>query len=47
MENLGLKGEISHFSGAFEGNMSKWSPNGWEALNYIFFDQTFLSVIRI
>ena len=39
MKNLGFKGEISHFSKVFEGNMSKWSLNGWEALNYIFFDQ--------
>ena len=43
---FGLKGQISHFSRAFEGNMSKWSLNGWETLNYIFFDQTVPSVIR-
>ena len=42
-----LKGEISHFSRAFEGNMSKWSLNGWGALDYIFFDQKFEPVIRI
>ena len=34
VENLGYKGEISHFSRAFEGNMSL---NGWEVLDYIFF----------
>ena len=27
--------------------MSKWSLNGWEDLDYIFFDQKFNSVIGI
>ena len=44
---FGLKGRISHFSWAFEVNMSKWSLNSCETLNYIFFDQKFPSVIRI
>ena len=39
MENLGYKGEIFHFSRAFEGNMYKWSLNDWEALDYIVFDK--------
>ena len=47
VENLGKKIEISHFSRSFEGNMSKWSLNGWEALNYVFFDQKIPSVIKI
>ena len=40
---FGLKGEISHFPRAFEGNTSEQSLNGWEALNYIFLDQKFPS----
>ena len=31
---------------AFEGNMSKWSLNGWKVLNYIFLDQNIPSVIK-
>ena len=33
VENLGLKGETIYFSRALEGNMSKWSLNGWETFN--------------
>ena len=44
---FGLKYKIPHFSRAFEGNMCKWSLNGWKALNYIFFDQKLPSVIKI
>ena len=38
---------MPHFSRAFEGNMSKWSLNGWKTLNYIFLDQKIPSVIKI
>ena len=44
MENLG---EISHFSRAFKENTAKLSLNGWEALDYIFLDQKFSSVMKI
>ena len=37
---------MSHFSRAFEKNATKMSLNGWEALNYIFLAQKFLSVIK-
>ena len=47
MKNLGEKGKISHFSMAFDENIPKLSLNGWNALDYIFFDQKFLSVTRI
>ena len=40
---LGLKSQISHFLWLSKGIC----PNGWEALNYIFLDQKFPSVIRI
>ena len=46
MKNEGLKVEISHFSRAFEGNMSKWSVIGWETLNYIFLTKKFPLVIE-
>ena len=31
----------SHFSRAFEGNMSKWPLNGWVALDCILLDKKF------
>ena len=47
METLDFKGKMPHFSRSLEGNMSKWSLHGWEALDYIFFDQKVLSVVRL
>ena len=44
---FGLKRRNISFSRALEGNTSKWSLNGWEALNYMFLDQKFPSVIKI
>ena len=41
VENLGYKKKYISFSIAFEGNMSKWSLNGWEAPNYMFSTKNF------
>ena len=38
VKNLGLKGEMTHFSRAFKDKSFKLSLNGWEVLNYIFLD---------
>ena len=39
--------ENTSFSRVFEKNISKWSLNGWKALNYIFLDQKLPSIINI